>query len=214
MHLVGYFEGIDSERGIEWRCADSLSLRNFLRLNTSESVPDHSTLSRTRARLPLEVHQEVFTWILKVIAKSGLLLGGQIGVDASTMEANAALKSIVRRDTGENYQQMLLRMAKESGMDSPTSDDLKRMDRKRKGKKLSNQDWESTSDPQSKITKREKPKLGLALSLSPIASRLRHPALFTPYPLPLTPDLVPRRSALQIPFPAAPGQVEVLERPD
>jgi transposase len=184
MHLVGYFEGIDSERGIEWRCADSLSLRNFLRLNTSESVPDHSTLSRTRARLPLEVHQEVFTWILKVIAKSGLLLGGQIGVDASTMEANAALKSIVRRDTGENYQQMLLRMAKESGMDSPTSDDLKRMDRKRKGKKLSNQDWESTSDPQSKITKMKdgrthlayKPEHAVDLNSGAIVAVEIHPA--------------------------------------
>src|SRR5512144_2286962 len=98
MHLVGYFEGIDSERGIEWRCADSLSLRDFLQLSPKESVPDHSSLSRTRARLPLATHQEVFTWVLKVLSKEGLVLGGRIGVDASTMEANAALKTIVRRD--------------------------------------------------------------------------------------------------------------------
>ena len=130
LHLVGYFEGIESERGIEWRCADSLSLRDFLQLSTGESVPDHSSLSRTRSRLPLSIHQEVFTWVLKVLSKEGLVLGGRIGVDASTMEANAALKTIVRRDTGESYRQMLGRMAKESGIESATDEDLARMDRK------------------------------------------------------------------------------------
>lgn len=153
MHLVGYFEGIDSERGIEWRCADSLSLRDFLQLSATESVPDHSSLSRTRSRLPLAIHRDVFTWVLKVLSKEGLVLGGRIGVDASTMEANAALKTIVRRDTGESYRKMLLRMAKESGIESPTDEDLARMDRKRTGKTLSNKDWESSVDPEAKITK-------------------------------------------------------------
>jgi transposase len=101
MHLIGYFEGIDSERGLEWRCADSLSLREFLRLGTTEPVPDHSWLSKTRSRLPLEVHEAIFTWVLQRLAEHGLLRGERIGIDASTMEANAALRTIVRRDTGE-----------------------------------------------------------------------------------------------------------------
>ena len=162
MHLVGYFEGIDSERGIEWRCADSLSLRDFLQLSPKESVPDHSSLSRTRSRLPLATHQEVFTWVLKVLSKDGLVLGGRIGVDASTMEANAALKTIVRRDTGESYRKMLLRMAKESGIDSPTDEDLARMDRKRVGKTLSNKDWQSQVDPEAKIAKMKDGRTHLA----------------------------------------------------
>ena len=153
MHLVGYFEGIDSERGIEWRCADSLSLREFLLLDVTDRVPDHSTLSTTRTRLPLEVHREVFTWTLEIIAKSGLVKGDRIGVDASTMEANAALRNIVNRDTGENYRQMLARMAKENGIETPTEDDLIRMDRNRKGKKLSNADWKSPIDPDARVAK-------------------------------------------------------------
>ncbi|MGC9458128.1 MAG: transposase [Halothiobacillaceae bacterium] len=151
MHLVGYFEGIESERGIEWRCADSLSLRSFLRLDPGGSVPDHSTLSRIRSRLPLEVHQEVFAWVLDVITRAGLVQGDRIGVDASTMEANAAMRTIVRKDTGEGYRRMLHRMAEESGMKTPTNEDLSRMDRKRKGKKLSNKDWESPTDPEARI---------------------------------------------------------------
>jgi transposase len=162
MHLVGYFEGIDSERGIEWRCADSLSLRDFLQLSAKELVPAHSSLSRTRSRLPLETHREVFTWVLKVLRKDGLVLGGRIGVDASTMEANEALKTIVRRDTGESYRKMLQHMAKESGIDSPTDEDLARMDRKRTGKTLSNKDWESPTDPEAKITKMKDGRTHLA----------------------------------------------------
>ena len=134
MLLVGYFEGIDSERGLEWRCADSLSLREFLRLGERESVPDHSWLSRTRSRLPLEVHDQVFTRVLERLAEHGLIKGERIGVDASTMEANAALRAIVRRDSGEGYRAMLTRMAKESGIETPTADDLVRLDRNRKGK--------------------------------------------------------------------------------
>jgi transposase len=153
MHLVGYFEGIDSERGLEWRCADSLSLREFLRLGTTEPVPDHSWLSKTRSRLPLEVHEAVFAWVLRRLAEHGLVKGGRIGVDASTMEANAALRAIVRRDSGESYREMLERLAEESGIATPTADDLVRLDRKRKGKRLSNAEWASATDPEARIAK-------------------------------------------------------------
>ena len=153
MHMVGYFEGIDSERGIEWRCSDSLSLRAFLRLETSERVPDHSWLSRTRGRLPHEVHDRVFGWVLSLLAEHGLVRGARIGVDASTMEANAALRHIVRRDTGEDYRAMLTRMARESGIETPSAEDLVRLDRKRKGRKLSNQAWVSETDPQARVAR-------------------------------------------------------------
>src|SRR6202140_607735 len=153
LHMVGYFEGIDSERGIVWRCSDSLSLREFLRLASRDKVPDHSWLSKTRSRLPHEVHEQVFVWILNLVAERGLVKGERIGVDGSTMEANAALRTIVRRDTGETYRRMLTRMAEESGVATPTIDDLIRLDRKRKGKKLSNEDWTSPTDPDAKITK-------------------------------------------------------------
>ena len=130
MHLVGYFEGIDSERGLEWRCSDSLSLRAFLRLGSRDRVPDHSWLSRSRTRLPHEVHAAVFDWVLVLIAEAGLIKGERIGVDASTMEANAALRNIVRRDNGEGYREMLERLARESGVETPTAEDLARLDRK------------------------------------------------------------------------------------
>ena len=153
MHLVGYFEGIDSERGLEWRCSDSLSLREFLLLEMRERVPTIPGCHGTRARLPHEVHTAVFDWVLALIAEAGLVKGERIGVDASTMEANAALRNIVRRDTGEGYRGMLERLAQESGIETPTAEDLARLDRKRKGKKLSNQDWVSRSDPEAKIAK-------------------------------------------------------------
>lgn len=153
MHMVGYFEGIDSERGIEWRCADSLSLREFLRLETTDRVPDHSWLSKTRSRLPHEVHETVFGWVLALIADRGLVRGERIGVDASTLEANAALRAIVRRDTGEGYREMLTRMAQESGIETPTAEDLIRMDRQRKSKTLSNEEWVSETDPDARIAR-------------------------------------------------------------
>lgn len=162
MLLVGYFEGIDSERGLEWRCADSLSLREFLRLGEREPVPDHSWLSRTRGRLPLEVHDQVFTWVLARLAEHGLIKGKRIGVDASTMEANAALRTIVRRDSGEGYREMLMRMAKESGIETPTAEDLIRLDRHRTGKKLSNAEWESPTDPDARITRLKNGRTHLA----------------------------------------------------
>jgi transposase len=153
LHMVGYFEGIDSERGIVWRCSDSLSLRDFLLLANRDKVPDHSWLSKTRSRLPHEVHEKVFAWILNLVAERGLVKGERIGVDGSTMEANAALRTIVRRDTGDSYRAMLTRMAQESGIETPTAEDLARFDRKRKGKTLSNADWESPTDPEAKIAK-------------------------------------------------------------
>src|SRR3954467_12028162 len=152
-HLVGYFEGIDSERGLEWRCAASLSLREFLRLGTAERVPDHSWLSRTRSRLPLEVHEAIFAWVLRRLAEHGLIRGGRIGVEAPTMEANAALRAIVRRDSGEGYREMLRRLAMESAIATPTAEDLIRLDRRRRGKRLSNQDGTSPTDPAARIAK-------------------------------------------------------------
>lgn len=153
MHMVGYFEGLDSERGIVWRCSDSYSLRDFLRLANRDKVPDHSWLSKTRSRLPHEAHEKVFGWVLNLVAERGLVKGERIGVDGSTMEANAALRTIVRRDSGETYRAMLTRMAQESGVATPTIDDLIRLDRKRKGKTLSNADWESPTDPDAKIAR-------------------------------------------------------------
>ena len=183
MHLVGYFEGIDSERGLEWRCSDSLSLREFLRLESRDRVPDHSWLSRTRARLPHEVHTAIFDWVLALIAEAGLVKGERIGVDASTMEANAALRNIVRRDT-EGYRGMLARLAQESGIETSTAEDLARLDRKRKGKKLSNQDWVSKSDPEAKIAKMKdgtthlayKPEHAVDLDTGAVVAAELHPA--------------------------------------
>src|ERR1043166_2749312 len=153
MHMIGYFEGIDSERGIVWRCSDSLSLREFLRLSSRDKVPDHSWLSKTRSRLPHEVHDKIFGWVLALVAKHDLVKAERVGVDGSTMEANAALRAIVRRDTGESYREMLTRMARDSGIATPSADDLVRLDRKRTGKKLANAEWESQTDPDAKVAR-------------------------------------------------------------
>ncbi len=152
MLLIGYFEGFDSERGIEWRVSDSLTLRRFLGYALDEQTPDHSSLSRIRHRLPLEVHEAVFKWILRVLCKAGLVKGKTLGVDATTLEANAAMRSIVRRDTGEGYQAFLENLAKASGIETPTREDLSKIDKKRP-KKGSNQDWEHPHDPDAKIAK-------------------------------------------------------------
>jgi len=150
--LIGYFEGIDSERGIAWRAADSLGLRHFLRVGLDEMPPDHSTISRTRRRIAVETHEAVFGWVLARLAEAGLLKGKTIGVDATTLEANAAMRSIVRRDTGEGYQEFLGRLAKESGIRTPTRQQLARLDRKR-ARKGSNEDWVNPHDPDARITK-------------------------------------------------------------
>src|SRR5262249_40072556 len=138
--MVGYFEGLDSERGIAWRAADSLSVRQFLGLQLNEAPPDHSTISRTRRLVDVETHQAVFTWILERLAEAGLVKGHTVGIDATTLEANAALRSLVRRDTGESYEAFLVGLAQASGIDTPTREDLARLDRKRP-KKASNDDW-------------------------------------------------------------------------
>src|SRR6266481_4646486 len=152
MLLVGYFEGIDSERGIAWRCADSLSLKSFLGYALTEITPDHSTVSRTRRLIDLETHGQVFTWMLQVLARQGLIDGKTIGVDGTTLEANAAVRSIVRRDTGESYTEFLTKLAKASGIETPTQEDLAKLDRNRP-KKGSNEEWEHPDDPDAKITK-------------------------------------------------------------
>ena len=161
MLLVGFFEGIDSERGIAWRCADSMSLRGFLGYGTTERTPDHSSLSVIRQRFDLETHEEVFGWVLGLLADQKLLKGRTVGVDGSTLEANAAMRSIVRRDTGASYDDFLTDLAKESGIETPTREDLARLDRKRP-KKTSNKDWRSPSDPDAKITKMKDGRTHLA----------------------------------------------------
>ena len=159
--LIGYFEGIDSERGIAWRAADSLALREFLSLGLELAPPDHSTISRTRRLIDLETHQAVFTWMLQRVADAGLLKGKTLGVDATTLEANAALRSIVRRDTGETYQEFLTTLAQASGIATPTREDLAKLDRKRK-KKGSNDDWTHPHDPDARITKMKDGRTHLA----------------------------------------------------
>ncbi len=159
--MVGYFEGIDSERGIAWRASDSLSLRSFLRIGLDESVPDHSTISRTRRLIDVEAHQLVFTWVLEVLAEHELLRGKTIGIDATTLEANAALRSIVRRDTGETYEGFLRKLAQESGIPTPTRAQLARLDRKRP-KKGSNEEWAHPHDPDARITKMKDGRTHLA----------------------------------------------------
>jgi transposase len=150
--LIGYFEGLDSERGIAWRTADSLSLRKFLGYALDEATPDHSTISRTRRLYWLETHKAVFRWVLKILTEEGLINGRTISIDATTLEANAALKSIVRRDNGQSYNEYLKELGKAAGMENPTREQLARLDRKRK-KKGSNQEWKSPSDPDARITK-------------------------------------------------------------
>jgi len=159
--MVGYFEGIDSERGIAWRSGDSLSIRSFCRIALDESVPDHSTISRTRRLMDVETHQAVFQWVLQVLAEKKLLKGNSIGVDATTLEANAALRSIVRRDTGERYEEFLTRLAKESGIETPTREQLAKLDRRR-AKKGSNEDWTHPQDADARIAKMKDGRTHLA----------------------------------------------------
>jgi transposase len=163
MLLVGYFEGIGSQRGIAWRCADSLSLREFLGVPLTEDTPDHSSLTRVRDRLPLEVHAAVFEWALRLVAEKGLLPGKTAAIDSTFLEANAAMKSIVRRDTGEDWNDYLRRLLKEQqGVEDPTDDELRRFDRTRKDKRVSNEEWVSKTDPDSRIAKMKNGETHLA----------------------------------------------------
>src|SRR5664280_854312 len=159
--LIGYFEGIGAERGIAWRLADSLALRRFVGIALDEYTPDHSTISRTRRLIDLDTHREVFTWVLGVLADRGLLQGKRIAIDATTLEANAAMRSIVRRDTGESYEEFLRGLAKASGIETPTREDLARLDRKRK-KRTSNQEWKSPADEDARIAKMKDGRTHLA----------------------------------------------------
>lgn len=159
--LLGYFEGLDSERGIAWRASDSLAIRGFLGLGLDEAAPDHSTISRTRRLIDVEAHREVFTWVQAILAGKKLLRGKTVGIDATTLEANAAMRSIVRRDTGEKYDKFLARLASESGIRTPTRAALARLDRRRRNK-TSNKDWQSPSDPDAKVTKMKDGRTHLA----------------------------------------------------
>jgi transposase len=166
MLLVGYFEGIDSQRGIAWRCADSLGLRRFLGLSLEESSPDHSTLTLTRKRLPAEVFEEVFQFVLSIAALKGLLAGKAVGVDSTTLEANAAMKSIVRKDTGEDWRAYVVRLMREEGViepnEEPTDEEVRRYDKGRKNKRVSNDEWRSSTDPASRITQMKDGRTHLA----------------------------------------------------
>jgi transposase len=159
--LVGYFEGIDSERGIAWRAGDSLSLREFVGIPLEEGAPDHTTISRTRRLIDLETHRQVFAWVLGLLADAGFVKGKRIGIDATTLEANAALRSIVRKDNGESYEEFLKGLARQSGVETPTREDLARVDRKRK-KKGSNQEWVNPHDRDARITKMKDGRTHLA----------------------------------------------------
>jgi transposase len=159
--LIGFFEGIESERGIAWRVADSLCLREFLQIGLDERTPDHVTISRTRRLMDEATHQEVFGWVLRQVARAGLLRGKTVGIDATTLEANAAMKSIVRRDTEESYIEYLKRLAEAAGLDSTDEAALRRMDRRRK-KKGSNEEWVNPHDPEAEITRMKDGRTGLA----------------------------------------------------
>src|SRR5450631_414766 len=159
--MIGFFEGLDSERGIAWRLADSLTLRQFLSIGLDEKTPDHVTISRTRRLIDAETHQGIFSWVLERLAQAGLIKGKTIGVDSTTLEANAAMKSIVHRDTGESYMAYLQRLAEAEGIDAQDTASLLRMDRKRK-KKTSNEDWNSPSDEEAEITKLKDGRTALA----------------------------------------------------
>src|SRR5450756_599698 len=159
--LIGYFEGIGAERGIAWRLADSLALRRFVGIALDEYTPDHSTISRTRRLIDLDTHREVFSWVLKVLADRGLLNGKRIAIDATTLEANAAMRSIVRRDTGEKSGELLRVLALASGIETLTREDLSRLDRKRQ-KRMSNQEWKSPGDKDARIAKMKDGRTHLA----------------------------------------------------
>lgn len=164
MLMVGYLEGIGSERGIAWRCRDSISLREFLGYGLAKTPPEHSTLSKTRKRLSLEAHGAVFGWVLERLRESGLLQGRTVGVDSTTLEANAAMRTIVRRDDGTEYDAWLEQLARASGIETPTRQDLAKLDRKRPGKG-SNKDWEHPDDPEARITRMKDGRTRLAHKL-------------------------------------------------
>jgi transposase len=162
MLFIGYFEGLDSQRGIAWRCADSLGLRAFLGVGLTEETPVHASMTIIRQRLPESVFDRIFVFVLSLLEKKGLLRGKAVAIDATTLEANAAMKSIVRKDTGEDWKEYLRGLAKAEGIENPTEEDLRRLDRGRKDKKVSNQQWESPTDRDSRIAKMKDGRTHLA----------------------------------------------------
>ncbi len=162
MLLIGYFEGLDSQRGIAWRCADSLALRAFLGIAITEDTPVHASMTIIRQRLPESVFDKVFVFVLSLLEDHGLLRGKAVAIDATTLEANAAMKSIVRKDSGEDWKEYLQGLAKAEGIENPTDEDLRRLDRGRKDKKVSNEQWESPTDPDSRIAKMKDGRTHLA----------------------------------------------------
>jgi len=162
MLFIGYFEGLDSQRGIAWRCADSLALRAFLGVPLSEATPVHASMTIIRQRLPESVFDAVFTFVLALLEQNGLLRGKTVGIDATTLEANAAMKSIVRKESGADWNEYLRGLARAEGIANPTEEDLRRMDRGRKDKKVSNEQWQSPTDPDSRIAKMKDGRTHLA----------------------------------------------------
>jgi len=162
MLFIGYFEGLDSQRGIAWRCADSLGLRTFLGIGLTEATPVHASMTIIRQRLPQSVFDEVFGFVLGLLQAKGLLRGQTLGIDATTLEANAAMKSIVRKDSGADWKEYLRTLAQAEGMENPSEEDLRRMDRARKNKKVSNQDWHNPNDPDARIAKMKDGRTHLA----------------------------------------------------
>jgi len=162
MILIGYFEGIASQRGIAWRCCDSRSLAEFLGYGPTAATPDHSSLTRIHQRLPLEVHEQVFAFVLAIAARNKLLSGSTVAVDSTMLEANAAMKSIERKDTSEDWKQYLRRLAAEAGIEHPTDEELRRFDKKRQDKKVSNDEWQSPADPESRIARMKDGRTHLA----------------------------------------------------
>ncbi len=162
MLLIGYFEGLDSQRGIAWRCADSLGLRAFLGIGPTEATPVHASMTIIRKRLPESVFDKMFVFVLSLLEKQGLVRGKSVAIDATTLEANAAMKSIVRKETGEDWKEYLQGLAKAEGIENPTEEDLRRLDRGRENKKVSNEEWESPTDPDSRIAKMKDGRTHLA----------------------------------------------------
>jgi len=153
MLFIGYFEGLNSQRAIAWRCGDSRSLQEFLGIPITEKTPDHSSMTVIRKRLPLAIHEQVFALVVQIARTKKLLSGKTMGVDSTTLEANAAMKTIVRRDNGDDWKAYLTKLAAEAGLENPTDEELRKFDQGRKGKKVSNEAWVSSSDPDSRIAK-------------------------------------------------------------
>jgi transposase len=153
MILEGYFEGFDLSRASRGVVGTVFRYESFCGYELNEKTPEHSSLTRIRQRLPLDVFEQVFAFVLLLVEKHGLLTGKTVGVDSTLQEANAAMKSIVRKDTGEDWEAYLLGFADAEGGEINSDDDPRTFDRKRKGRKTSNQEWESLSDPDTRVMK-------------------------------------------------------------